>query len=174
MCTWVLLPGMSQGVCWGNDPESEVNSKPSVFVVIGVAVKRGAITTQDVLQTPVREVTPLWRGHHHKAIGSRIYPLIGRPAWSRDKDLSWNCTTRENIKSSNLVHLTGLKNIKPNPINKSPKTICLAHSKNAAENTTPKPTESFDSFLRCDMTLLARRLRPGCIRSSYLALVPTQ
>lgn len=70
---------MSQSVRRRNDPESEVNSEPRVLVIVGVTVEGGAISTQDVLQPPVREATPLRRGHHHQAISCGIHPLIGRP-----------------------------------------------------------------------------------------------
>lgn len=56
---FVLLPGVSQGVRRGNDPEAKVDGKPSVLVVVGVAVEGGAVTAQDVFQSPVREVPPL-------------------------------------------------------------------------------------------------------------------
>lgn len=55
----VLLPCVSERVCRGNDPESEVDGKPGILVVIGVTVEGGAVPTEDVLQSPIGKVPPL-------------------------------------------------------------------------------------------------------------------
>lgn len=56
--------GVTESVSRGNDPQTEVNCKPGVFIVVRVAVESGAVSAQDVFESAVRQVPALGGGHH--------------------------------------------------------------------------------------------------------------
>lgn len=79
-----VATGMAQGVGRGDDPQAQVDGEPRVLIVVGVAVEGRAVTTQDVLQSAVGQVTTLRGGHYHQAVGCWVHPLIGRPGDTKE------------------------------------------------------------------------------------------
>ena len=63
---FAVTTGVSQRVGTGQKPEAEIESEPRSFVVIGVAIKSGRISRQNVFQMPVGQVPSFGAGNDHQ------------------------------------------------------------------------------------------------------------